>query len=76
MPDLKVHDHYRTMTREEVAAELRRLATQLESPGHLPYLDGAVAVPAQGEREFGIEESGDGSTCRFEYRLKWPGCEK
>ncbi len=73
MPDLKVHDHYRTMTRQEVVAELRRVAAQLESPGHLPYLDGAVAVPAQVEREFVIEESGDGSTCSFQYTLKWPG---
>lgn len=31
MPDLKVHDHYRTMTRQEVVAKLHRLAAQLES---------------------------------------------
>lgn len=73
MPDLKMHDHYRAMTRQEVATELRQLATQLESPGHLSYLDGAVAVPTQVEREFVIDQRGDGSTCNFEYRLKWPG---
>jgi hypothetical protein len=75
MPDLKVHDHYRPMTRQEVAAELRRLATQLEVDGRIPYLTGAVVVPVRIEREFVLDESGDGAACRFEYRLRWPVCD-
>ena len=44
MSHLKVHDHYRIMTREEVADELRRLASELESEARTPYATGAVAV--------------------------------
>jgi hypothetical protein len=67
----KVHNHYRTMTREEVADELRRLATELEAEGCISFGTGAVAVPARIEREFQIDSSNDGAACRFEYRLKW-----
>lgn len=73
MSDLNVHNHYRTMTRQDVADELRRLATKLDSQGHLPYAGGAVAVPSRVEREFIIDQHDHGSTCIFEYRIKWPG---
>jgi hypothetical protein len=72
MSYLKVHNHYRTMTREEVAAELRRLATELESEGRISYATGAIAVPARIEREFQVDESSDGAAFKFDYRLKWP----
>lgn len=71
MSDLNVHNHYRTMTRQEVADELRQLATQLESHGHIPYATGTVAVPDPVEREFMIDASGDDTTCAFAYKLKW-----
>jgi hypothetical protein len=72
MSHLKVHDHYRTMTRAEVAAELHRLATQLESAGGILYATGAIAAPARVEREFKIDESSSGAAFRFQYRPKWP----
>jgi len=71
MSQLKVNNHYRTMTREEVADELRRLAGELEGAARVPYASGEVAVPAHIHREFQIDESNDGAACRFEYRLKW-----
>jgi len=71
MSHLNVRTHYRTMTREEVADELRRLAAELESEASIPYASGAIAVPAHIEREFQMDESNDGVACRFEYGLKW-----
>lgn len=35
MSHLKVHNHCRTMTREEVADELRRLATEQKGEGRI-----------------------------------------
>ena len=70
MSQLKINNHYRTMTREEVADELRQLASELESEARIPYAAGAVAVPAHIDREFQIDTSDDGAACRFEYRLK------
>lgn len=60
------------MNRVEVAAELRRLAAQLEWHRSLPYGDGAIAIPYELEREIEFHESADGAAARFEYRLKWP----
>jgi hypothetical protein len=68
---LKVNNHYRTMTREEVADELRRLASELDSEACIPYATGAVAVPGHIDREFQIDETNDGAAGRLEYRLKW-----
>jgi hypothetical protein len=45
MSRLKANNDYRTMTREEVAHELRWLASELESEARIPYAAGAVAVP-------------------------------
>jgi hypothetical protein len=72
MADLTVHDHYRTMTRQELAAELHRLASELESQGQLPYTTGTITVPGRVKREFVIEENTGGAMCKFEYRLRWP----
>jgi hypothetical protein len=71
MSHLKVNNHYRTMTREEVADELRRFASELEAEARIPYAAGAIAVPAHLDREFQIDASNDGAACRFEYRVKW-----
>ncbi|HUB56534.1 MAG TPA: hypothetical protein VMB04_15375 [Mycobacterium sp.] len=71
MSQLTVNNHYRTMTREEVADELRRLAGELEAAARVPYASGEVAVPAHIDREFQVDASDDGAACRFEYRLKW-----
>jgi hypothetical protein len=72
MSHLEVHNHSRVMTPEEVAAELRRLADELESKERISYMTGAIAVSACIEREFHIDDSGDGASCEFNYRLKWP----
>lgn len=72
MSHVKLREQYRAMNRLEVAAELRRLAAQLEWHGCLSYGDGAVPIPYELEREIEIDESTDGTALRFEYRLKWP----
>lgn len=55
MSHLKVHNHDRTMTREEVADEPGRLATELEAERRISYGTGAVAVLARIDREFQID---------------------
>ena len=45
MSHVKIHEHHQTMTRLEVAVELRRLATQLEWEKCIPHGDGTLAVP-------------------------------
>ena len=47
MSHVKIHEHHQTMTRLEVAVELRRLATQLEWEKCIPYGDGTIAVPCK-----------------------------
>ena len=60
MSHVKIHEHHQTMTRLEVAVELRRLATQLEWEKCIPYGDGTIAVPCKIERELEIDESVEG----------------
>lgn len=42
MSHVKIHEHHQTMTRLEVAVELRRLAMQLEWEKCFPYGDGTL----------------------------------
>jgi amphi-Trp domain-containing protein len=65
------HDQYRIMTRSEVADDMRRLASQLESGGPLAYGSGRIEVPNHLAREFEIDQTADGSELKLEFKLKW-----
>jgi hypothetical protein len=59
------------MNRVTVAAELRRLATQLEWHRTLPSRGGVVTIPYEIQRELEYHENTDGTAAVFEYRLRW-----
>ncbi|MGF6885010.1 amphi-Trp domain-containing protein [Nocardia sp. GAS34] len=61
------------MTRAELAAELRRLADDLDAGGELGYagMGGAVSVPPQVMRELEIERSKDGTGWKVEVEFAW-----
>jgi hypothetical protein len=69
MSHAKIHEHHQTMTRLEVAVELRRLATQLEWEKCIPYGDGTIAVPYKIERELEIDESVEGGAFTMNFKL-------
>jgi hypothetical protein len=69
MSHVKIHEHHQTMTRLEVAVELRRLATQLEWEKCIPYGDGTIAVPCKIERELEIDESVEGDAFTMNFKL-------
>ena len=71
MSQLKVDEGYQTMNRVQAAAELRRLATQMEWHRSLPYGGGAIDIPYELEREIAFHKSADCTAVIFEYRLKW-----
>ena len=71
MSHVKIHEHHQTMTRLEVAVELRRLATQLEWEKCIPYRDGTIAVPYKIERELEIDESVEAGAFTMNFKLNW-----
>jgi hypothetical protein len=71
MSHVNVHKQYQTMTRLEVAEELRRLAKQLEWDRCVPHRGGTIAVPYQIERKLKLDESAEGGAFTLEFTLKW-----
>ena len=71
MSHAKIHEHHQTMTRLEVAVELRRLATQLEWEKCIPHGDGTLAVPYKIERVLEIDESVEGDAFTMNFKLNW-----
>ena len=74
MAEETIHKEERMTTRADVAAELRRLADELDSVGTISYGSaGRLAVPDQIEREFEIEREDRGSSVEYEVEieLKW-----
>ncbi|HTM85763.1 MAG TPA: amphi-Trp domain-containing protein [Mycobacterium sp.] len=74
MSEEKIHKEKRMTNRAGVAAELRRLADELESGGNISYgAGGSLAVPDQLEQEFEIEREDRGSSVEYEveFELKW-----
>ena len=71
MSHVKIHEHHQTMTRLEVAVELRRLAAQLEREKCIPYGDGTIAVPSKIERVLEIDESIEGGAITMNFKLNW-----
>jgi amphi-Trp domain-containing protein len=72
MTHVKIHEDHRTLSRAELAAELRRVASQLESGGTLSYGEaGSIAVPEQIQREVEIEQTKDGAGYKFDIEIKW-----
>lgn len=64
----KVHNHYRTMTRKEVADQPGRLATELKAERRISSRSSAVAVLARIDRDFQIDANNGCAACRFESR--------
>jgi amphi-Trp domain-containing protein len=75
MSHQKIYEDHRTFTRAELATELHRLATQLESGGEVTYGESgtgaSIAVPEQIERKLEIEPTKDGAGVKFELEIKW-----
>jgi hypothetical protein len=71
MSHLNLDEGYQSMNRVEVAAELRRLATQLEWHRSLPAGGGAIDIPYHLQREIEFHDRANGTAVRFEYRLTW-----
>jgi hypothetical protein len=71
MSHVKIHEHHQTMTRLEVAVELRRLATQLEWEKCITYGDGTIAAPCKIERVLEIDESVEGGAFTMNFKLNW-----
>ncbi|OBJ72575.1 amphi-Trp domain-containing protein [Mycobacterium sp. 1274756.6] len=74
MAEEKIHKEERLLTRADVAAELRRLADELDAGGTITYgTGGSLSVPDQLEREFEIEREDKGSSIEYEVEieLKW-----
>lgn len=74
MAEVTIHKEERMTTRAEVAAELHRIANDLESDGIISYgTGGSLAVPDQLEREIEIEREDRGTTAEYEVEieLKW-----
>lgn len=74
MAEEKIHKEERLLTRADVAAELRRLADELDAGGTITYgTGGSLSVPDQLEREFEIEREDKGSNIEYEVEieLKW-----
>lgn len=74
MAEEKIHKEERLLSRADVAAELRRLADELEAGGTITYgTGGSLAVPEQLEREFEIEREDKGGKIEYEVEieLKW-----
>ncbi|MFF3573630.1 amphi-Trp domain-containing protein [Nocardia jiangxiensis] len=69
----KIYQDHRTLTRAELADELRRLAGDLEAGGELGYagMGGAVSVPPQVIRELEIERSKDDTGWKVEVEFAW-----
>lgn len=73
MGEVTIHKDERLMTRAEAAADLRRLADELEA-GTISYgADGSLAVPDQLEREIEIEREDKGNRVKYEVEveLEW-----
>jgi amphi-Trp domain-containing protein len=73
MSHIKIHEDHRTLSRTELAAELRRVAGQLEAGEDLSYGEAgdSIAVPEQIERELEIEQTKDGAGYKFDIEFKW-----
>ncbi|MGV0632917.1 amphi-Trp domain-containing protein [Mycolicibacillus trivialis] len=74
MAEEKIHKEERLLSRADVAAELRRLADELEAGGTITYgTGGSLTVPEQLEREFEIEREDKGGKIEYEVEieLKW-----
>lgn len=69
MAEEKIHKDERMMTRAEVAADLRRLADEVEA-GAISYAGGSLAIPDRVEREIEIEREYDGATATYEVELE------
>lgn len=72
MGEVTIHKDERTTTRAEAAADLRRLADELEA-GTINYGTGSLAVPEQLTREIEIEREDKGSVVKYEVEveLEW-----
>lgn len=70
-----VYKDERELARSELAAELRRIATELESSAQLTFGDGEqplrVAVSDRLEREIEVERTKDGTRTKVEIEVAW-----
>lgn len=72
MTHSKIYEDHRTLSRVELAAELHRVAAQLESGGDVSYGElGSIAVPEEIQREVEIEQTKDGAGFKFDIEFKW-----
>jgi len=71
----KIYEDHSTLSRPELAAELRLIADQLEADGEVTYGRGATAgsvrVPAQFSREVEVERTKHGAEVKVEIEFKW-----
>lgn len=77
MAEVRIHKDERMMTRAEAAADLRRLADELEA-GVISYgAGGGLTVPEVLEREIEIEREDKGTTVKYEVEveLQWSTTE-
>ncbi|HET9875721.1 MAG TPA: amphi-Trp domain-containing protein [Mycobacterium sp.] len=77
MVEVTIHKDERMMTRAEAAADLRRLADELEA-GVISYSGGgSLPVPERLEREIEIEREDRGTTVKYEVEveLEWSTTE-
>jgi len=73
MGEVTIHEEERMMSRAEAAADLRRLADELEA-GTITYgAGGTLDVPEALEREIEIEREHKGTTVKYEveFELAW-----
>jgi amphi-Trp domain-containing protein len=70
-----VYKDKRQLTRPELAAELRRVASEVESSAHISFGDGEesqqVAVSDTLKREIDVERAKDGSRMNIQIELAW-----
>ncbi|WP_433522596.1 hypothetical protein ACQPZ2_36670 [Nocardia pseudovaccinii] len=78
MPNRKIYQDRRTLTRGQLAIELRLLADQLESGQDLSYggleAEGRIAVPDRVDRELNIEWSPRDAGFTMGVEIMWPIC--
>lgn len=77
MTHVKIHEDHRMLARADLAAELHRIATQLEAGQDVSYgINGSITVPDEVERELEIEQTKDGSGIKFGIEFKWRALAK
>jgi amphi-Trp domain-containing protein len=69
---VKICEDHRTISRAELAAELHRIANQLEKDGSVAYGPaGTVTVPDMVDREVEVERTKDDTGIKFDIEFKW-----